>query len=266
MHAKEAAVAVRYRPEGFILNDEHVFAGDAIKMSKRSPRPGASDLFHLLAGTQMEEAQGFEGLLHVLLLLRARLHGFGRNPGRCARRRTAVPSCSRKLFHRRRKHFPEDRFLLMQTGLHHAEAPAISARPRDRALVGLPGSYLIPRLAPILRLLLPPLPPTAWCSEQTITRLVWALRPEINQNKLQKGKAGRELERGHGRRAWEGSSLSASLARARAVKSEHVFVDVFCFFERGARGQRGAAVSEDELLKQTYEPVRPEGSPGQTCT
>lgn len=36
-------------------------------------------------------------------------------------------------------------------------------------------SFDSPRLAPFLRLLLSPLLPTSYCSEQTITRLVWVL-------------------------------------------------------------------------------------------
>lgn len=136
----------------------------------------------------MEEAQGLEGLLHVLLP-RAHLHGFGRKAGRRVRRRTVVPSCSRKLSDQWRKRFPKDRFLL----LTHFACKAASimqkllrVRPCYRALVSLPESYLIPRLALFLRPFLSPLPPTSYCSEQTITRLVWVLRPEINQNKCRR--------------------------------------------------------------------------------
>lgn len=146
----------------------------------------------------------------------AREQGSGRES------RTAVPSCSQKLSQWRREPFPKDGFLLLTHFPCRAASVALKLRPCYRALVSLPGSYLIPRLALSLRLRLSPLPPTSYCSEQTITRLVWVLRPEINQNKHGCSRRGR-TGRGHEHRRDPPFALpSASLTRAEVDKCGNI--------------------------------------------
>lgn len=110
------------RPEGLIFKDEHVFSGDAVKASntdvfcwqdhrwKRLKLLKASCMFFCCCVQVCMALAGIQGGL---------------------RRRTVVPSCSRKLIYRQRKRGSISVLdpLHMQSCHRHAEAAAISACP-----------------------------------------------------------------------------------------------------------------------------------------